>query len=358
MRGSRRVWPRNRPVGATHATGAAPAPGAARLAQHVRTLGRGPGRSRSLSFAEARDAMAVILGGEAAPEAVGALLMLMRFRGETPDEIAGFVAALRDTLPVWSGTRPGLDWPCYAAGRSRGLPWFLLAARVLAATGTPVLLHGPAGRGGVPASVPAALAAAGIPRAADPAEAAAHLAAGGIAFLPLHAISADAQRLLDLRAVLGLRSAVNTTLRMSNPAGAAASVQGVFHPPYRGLQQGAAMILGDASTLVIKGGGGEFERHPSKAVSLWGQKAGAAWSGTAPALLPETAQRLADGPGADDPAALTRLWSGEDDDRFAAAIVTGTLALALLALGRAATPEAADAAAAALWADRHALTPA
>ena len=108
-------------MGATHATGAAPAPGAARLAQHVRTLGRGPGRSRSLSFAEARDAMAVILGGEAAPEAVGALLMLMRFRGETPDEIAGFVAALRDTLPVWSGTRPGLDWPCYAAGRSRGI---------------------------------------------------------------------------------------------------------------------------------------------------------------------------------------------------------------------------------------------
>jgi anthranilate phosphoribosyltransferase len=341
-------------VGATHATGAVPAPGAARLAQHVRTLGRGPGRSRSLTFAEAEDAMAVILGGKAAPEAVGALLMLMRFRGETPDEIAGFVAALRATLPAW----PALDWPCYAAGRSRGLPWFLLAARVLAATGTPVLFHGPAGRGGVPASVPAALAAAGIPRAADPAEAAAHLSAGGIAFLPLHAISADAQRLLDLRAVLGLRSAVNTTLRMSNPAGAGASVQGVFHPPYRGLQQGAAMILDDASTLVIKGGGGEFERHPSKAVSLWGARAGSVWSGTAPALLPETAQRLADGPGDNDPAALTRLWSGAEDDRFAAAIVTGTLALALLALGRAATPEAADAEAAALWAGRHALTPA
>ena len=39
-------------------------------------------------------------------------------------------------------------------------------------------------------------------------------------------------------------------------------------------------------------------------------------------------------------------------------ILVGTLALALLALGRAATTEAADAAAAALWADRHALTPA
>lgn len=345
-------------MGATHATGAAPVPAATRLAAHVRTLGRGPGRSRSLSFAEASDAMAVILGGAAAPEAVGALLMLMRFRGETPDEIAGFVAGLRATLPDWPGLRPALDWPCYAAGRSRGLPWFLLAAKVLAATGTPVLLHGPAGRAGVPASVPAALAAAGIPCAADRAEAAGHLATGGIAFLALDAISPDAQRLLDLRAVLGLRSAVNTTLRMSNPAGAGASVQGVFHPPYRALQQGAAMILGDASTLVIKGGGGEFERHPSKAISLWGQRAGAAWNATAPALLPETAQRLADGPGADDPAALAGLWSGADPDRFATAIVTGTLALALLALGRAATPEAADAEAAALWADRHALSPA
>lgn len=342
-------------MGGTHSTSGPPAPGAARLAAHVRTLGRGPGRSRSLTFEEAADAMTVILGGEAAPEAVGALLMLMRYRGETPQEIAGFVAAIRPALPEWKGTRPALDWPCYAAGRSRGLPWFLLSAKVLAATGTAVLLHGPAGRGGVPASVPAALDAAGIPRAGNPAEAAAHLAAGGIAFLPLHAIAPGAQRLLDLRAVLGLRSAVNTTLRMSNPAGAAASVQGVFHPPYRALQQGASMLLGDASTLVIKGGGGEFERHPSKAISLWGQRAGVGWTATAPALLPETAQRLADGPGADDPAALRGLWEGAERDRFAEAIVTGTLALALLALGRAETAEAADGLAAGLWARRHEL---
>jgi anthranilate phosphoribosyltransferase len=345
-------------MGETQSTSGTPTPAAARLAAHVRAWGRGPGRSRSLTCEEATDAMAVMLAGEAAPEAVGALLMLMRYRGETPEEIAGFVSALRTAMPDWPGTRPALDWPCYAAGRSRGLPWFLLAGRILAATGTPVILHGPARRGAAPAAVPVALPAAGIPMAADPAAASRHLAADGIAFLPLDAYAPAVQRLLDLRAVLGLRSAVNTALRMSNPAGAATSVQGVFHPPYRPLQQAAARLLGDPSTLVIKGGGGEFERHPAKAISLWGQRAGETWRGTAPVLLPEAAQRLADGPSADDPEALARLWAGKANDRFATAVVTGTLALALLALGRVRSPDAADRMAEGLWARRHDLVPA
>ena len=99
------------------------------LATHVRTLGRGPGRSRSLTREEAAEAMALMLDG-AAPEAVGALLMLLRMKGETADEIAGFAeaaqAALREVGPV------DLDWPSYAAGRTRGAPWFLLSAQLVA----------------------------------------------------------------------------------------------------------------------------------------------------------------------------------------------------------------------------------
>ena len=66
------------------------------LAPHVRTLGRGPGRSRSLTCDEAYDAMQIILNGQAAAESVGALLMLLRMKGEVADEIAGFTQALRD----------------------------------------------------------------------------------------------------------------------------------------------------------------------------------------------------------------------------------------------------------------------
>ena len=64
------------------------------LAPYVRILGRGPGRSRNLTETEAFEAMQIILKGECAREAVGGLLMLMRYRGEEPQEIAGFVRAV------------------------------------------------------------------------------------------------------------------------------------------------------------------------------------------------------------------------------------------------------------------------
>ena len=110
------------------------------LATHVRTLGRGPGRSRSLTREEAAEAMALMLSGAAEPEAVGALLMLLRMKGETAEEIAGFTEAAQGALPDLGAV--DLDWPSYAAGRTRGLPWFLLSARLVAEAGHRVLLHG------------------------------------------------------------------------------------------------------------------------------------------------------------------------------------------------------------------------
>ncbi len=323
------------------------------LKEYVRAMGRGPSRGRSLTQAEAQDAMAQILAGTAAPEAVGALLMLMRYRGETPEELAGFTLALRASLPAWRGPAPALDWPSFAAGRTRGLPWFLLSARLLAEAGMPVLLHGWNSHQGVAASVTAALPHAGIARACSLDEAATRVAERGIAYISLADYAPRGLDLLKLRDVLGLRSAMNTVLRLTNPAGAPAAVQGVFHPPYLALQSEAALLLGLESSCVIKGGGGEFERNPGKAVPLSGIVAGALRDDTAPALLGETHARLADGPELPAaPEALAALWSGAARDSFAEAIVTGTAALALLTAGRAATAAQADAEASRLWAAR------
>ena len=85
--------------------------------------GGGPGRSRSLTREEARDALGRVLRGEADAYQVGAFLMLLRYRGEDPAEIAGLVEAAREA----AGAGPGaagvaLDWPSYGAGRTRGSP--------------------------------------------------------------------------------------------------------------------------------------------------------------------------------------------------------------------------------------------
>lgn len=206
------------------------------LAPFVRAMGRGPSRGRGLTQDEARAAMAAILAGEAAPEAVGALLMLMRYRGENAGEIAGFVEAMRARLGAWRGVGAGVDWPSYAAGRSRGLPLFLCAAKLVAASGRPVLIHGWNAHQEHPVTTEAGAAALDIPIVKTPDEARAALARGGIAYAPLAALDEGALRILRLREVLGLRSPINTALRALNPAGAPVSVQGVFHPSYRALQ--------------------------------------------------------------------------------------------------------------------------
>ncbi len=293
-------------------------------------MGRGPGRARSLTQEEAAEAMALILSGEADPHAVGALLMLMRYRGEIAPEIAGFVTAMRAEVSEWTGTRPTIDWPSYAAGRTRGVPWFLLAAKLVAQAGHPVLLHGWNSHQNPIADVRGALPDAGILMARSVERAGEILAEDGIAYLPLEAFAPELLRLLRLRDVLGLRSAVNTCLRVLNPGGAPVSVQGVFHPPYRELQMDAGALLGQSAMTVIKGGGGEFERHPSKTIELFGLKDGSPWQGTTAPILDET-RRLADTE--HTPADLARLWSGDLQDPFAEAVVLGTAALALEAAG-------------------------
>lgn len=315
------------------------------LAPYVQMLGRGPGRSRSLTQAEAVDAMRIVLAGEAAPEAVGAMLMLLRMKGETGAELAGFVQAARESL-TWEGVAADLDWPSYAAGRTRGVPWLLLSARLVARAGYKVALHGWTSQQGTVADVRAGCAALGIAVTGTAGETAEALARDGLAYVRLEALSAPLFDLLRLREVLGLRSCVNTVLRMLDPFGAGACVQGVFHPSYRAVQAEACGLLGTRNLSVIKGGGGEFERHPAKEVQAYGLREGQPWSGGF-APLQDDVRRLA-GAG-DETADLAALWAGTLEDDFARDVVVGTAALALHTLG-AAEP---DRLAASLWSARH-----
>ncbi|MGR3492344.1 MAG: glycosyl transferase family 3, partial [Shimia sp.] len=252
-------------------------------------------------------------------EATGALLMLLRMKGETAEEIAGFAAAAQAACPLIENAT--LDWPTYAAGRTRGAPLFLDAARLVADTGARVLIHG---WNGADPKVRAGMEAAGIPTATSAIDAGQHLDKKSIAFLPLEHLHPPLLRLLRLREVLGLRSCINTVCRMLNPGRAGASLQGVFHPAYRSLQSDAAQMLGWDALTVIKGGGGEFERNPLKPCHTFGLRNGARWEGLTPATT------------STDPARAT---------------VIETATLALDTLGHAQPRQRAEA----LWADRHAL---
>lgn len=307
------------------------------LAPFVRIIAQGKGRARPLTQGEAQQAMTLILSGKAAPEAIGALLMVLRMRGETDAEIAGFTAALRhNRLGGTTDIPVDLDWPCYAAGRSRGAPLFALAAKLVAQAGYRVALHGWNSHQGTVADLRGALQATGI-------------LGDGLSYSALEALNPAAFEVLKLRNILGLRSCINTVLRMWNPFAARASVQGVFHPSYRGLQSRAATLLGDKNLTVIKGGGGEFERHPAKEITIYGLHNGVEIDSRAAAILTDT-RRLHD---PDQPIDIAALWSGAQEDPFASATVIGTAALALWTLGAAQTFDQTTALATSLWGNRH-----
>ena len=323
------------------------------IAEYVRAMARGPSRGRGLTRDEARDALTQIMAGNAAAEAVGALFMLMRYRGEDAGEIAGFVEAMRARIPDWREVKPAIDWPSYAAGRTRGAPLFLLAVKLVAGTGRSVAIHGWNSHHTHPASTIKGAEALDIPFAATPAAARAVLETGSICYIPLGDLDGEALRLLQLRKVLGLRSPLNTALRALNPTGAAVSVQGVFHPTYRALQSDSAQLLGQHAVGVVKGGGGEFERHPGKAIELYGYNAAGPFDLRMPALEGAPAKRMKSDDEAPSIDAMMRFWEGGVEDDFARAIVIATTGAALFVAGAETDIARADQMAEALWEDRQ-----
>ncbi len=114
------------------------------FAPYVRILGRGKRGSRSLSQAEARHAMSLILRGEVEDTQLGAFLMLLRVKEETAEELSGFVQAVREHTKVPPGLTADLDWSSYA-GKRRNPPWFLFSILLLAQQGLRVFIHGAEG---------------------------------------------------------------------------------------------------------------------------------------------------------------------------------------------------------------------
>jgi anthranilate phosphoribosyltransferase len=303
----------------------------ARFATYVATLGRGPGRSRALTRVEAADAMRMLIARTPDPMQVGAFLMLLRYRGEDPVEIAGLVDGAREATRV-QGAMVDLDWPSYGAGRTRGAPWFLLSALALAAAGFRVLMHGTNEfSGGM--TVSEGISALGLAPCRSVGEAGRALAEQRFAYLPIGVLCQEIARLLGVRRLLGLRSPINTMARLLNPGDAPAGVDGVFHPPYIETHLSAAELLGRQRLLVLKGGGGEAERNPRRSVPahVW-----AAGQGRSEIVLPI----LAAGEAVSEAPDIAAMWRGEVRDEEAEARVVGTIALGLLAMGKGSDAEA------------------
>lgn len=296
--------------------------------------------------------MAAILRGDAEPAQIGAFLVVLRYRKETPEELAGFVQASRSIMARPASANAGLDWPSYA-DRHRQLPYFVLAAKLLAENGVRVLMHGIAGDG--PATTPKALSALGIEPSSSPDDAARRLDHENFAYLPLDRFCPQLMPLFDLRPVLGLRSPANTFARMLNPFAAPVQLQGVFHPTYLPTHQATASLLGQPIMAAFKGGGGEIQRNPEKPCHVATLVNGEAGTEEWPVAIDGARHRWREEPL--QGARLKALWRGDDYAASPVAAVVGTVAIALRMLGLANSIPAAESSAKEMWEHRRKTVP-
>ncbi len=279
------------------------------LADLLAVVGTGPRGTRDLNFVEAREAMLAILDRRWHPVTLGAFLMAMRWKGETAEEMAGFAAAVRETL-AWpaggaaqaaaggaeagpaggaaggstaAGAEPGaagfLDWAGNYDGHARTLHLGVAAGIVAAAAGQPVVLHGaegvPTKEGVTPVAVARALGIA-LPAAAE--EALALLARHGFAVLEQAAFHPRLHFLLPERRALGKRSFINTVEPLANPLGAASHLGSFAHAPFgERLCRAAARGAGFRRVVAVMGlEGMAFPRPGRMLVVEWpGGEAGA-----------------------------------------------------------------------------------
>ncbi|BBL56637.1 glycosyl transferase family protein [Methylomonas koyamae] len=318
------------------------------FAEFIKILGKGKKGARPLTQDEAYRAMKMILADcQVEPIQLGAFLMLMRVKEETCEELAGFVAAARESFAFDNNVAVDLDWSSYA-GKRRHLPWFLLSTLLLAENGIKVFMHGAGGHTQGRLYTENVLRALGIDAAQSIAEAGQQIERTNFSYLSLEHICPKLYDMINLRPVMGLRSPVHTLVRLLNPFDATASIQGIFHPSYRQVHQKAALLLDQKHMAVLKGEGGETERNPDVECLVQSVHDGELSDEIWPALFERRHMKAEEL----EPQLLAQVWRGELDDEFGQAAVIGTAAIALKLLGKADDQAQAEALAARFWAGR------
>jgi len=229
------------------------------LAPYLREIGRGKDGARSLTRAQSADLMAQLLDGRVSDVEVGAFAIAMRIKGETPEELAGFMDAV---LPRMLALPPppaagAVVLPSYNGARK--LPNLVpLLALQLAAEGLPVLVHGleeDPGR----ITTAAIFEALDLPPVRDAAGVADRWAAGAPAFVATDDLHPSLARLLALRRVIGLRNPAHSLAKLLPALGSrrhCVRVVNHTHPEYA-ASLGEFLRLTQASALLMRGTEGE-----------------------------------------------------------------------------------------------------
>lgn len=218
--------------------------------------------ARPLSADEAERAFTEVMEGRATPVQMAALLVAIRVRGATPQEVAGGVRALRRAMVPVPANPAGLVDTCGTGGGALTTFNISTAAALLAAgAGVRVAKHGNRSFTSRCGSADV-LEALGVRLEIDPEREARVLEECGIVFMfaPLH--HPAMRHIGPIRRELAMPTVMNVLGPVTNPAGARRQVVGVNDPALLELIAGALLELGHERALVVHGEPGMDELSP------------------------------------------------------------------------------------------------
>jgi anthranilate phosphoribosyltransferase len=235
------------------------AEGTEALVHAIRTLAQ----HTPLDAEALRRAFGVIMRGEGTSTQVAALLMALRVKGETADEVAGVVQALREAMIVLRADDPdSLVDTCGTGGGSLTTFNISTAAALLAAgMGVRVAKHG--NRSFTSRSGSAdVLEALGVTIEMTPAEMAETLARTGIVFMFAPLMHPALRHVGPVRRELAIPTVMNIVGPLANPARAGRQVVGVAEPARLALLADTLAALGSRRAMVVHGEPGLDEISP------------------------------------------------------------------------------------------------
>jgi anthranilate phosphoribosyltransferase len=233
------------------------------IAAYIKEIGRGKEGARSLTQSQAYDLMSQVLDGRVTDLEIGAFAIAMRIKGESTEELAGFLEAVQERCIPIKSTQPMVVLPSYNGARK--LPNLTaLLALLLAQEGVPVLVHGPTRD---PGRVTTAeiFHDLGLPIAHEAADVPHAWARHEPVFMATETLCPPLAHLLSARWVIGLRNPGHTVAKLIDPTrgGAALRVCNYTHPEYGQALTTFLQHIG-ANAMLLRGTEGEPVADPRR----------------------------------------------------------------------------------------------
>src|SRR5216110_1222971 len=229
---------------------------------------------QSLSEDQTAEVFGVVMSGEATPAQIGGLLMGLRAKGETADELAGAARALRDAMVRVTATQNHLVDTCGTGGGS--VPTFnisTVAALVTAGAGAVVPKHGNRSFTSRCGSADV-LEALGVRIVLDALSASRVLQEARVVFLFAPNFHPAMKHVGPVRRELGTPTLMNLVGPLANPASVKRQVIGVAEPERAPIVAEALVRLGAEHALVVHGRVGMDEISPQGVTDVWEVKDG------------------------------------------------------------------------------------